>query len=74
MWNCKSFYKVVCFIQLSEAGVLPVSLKIYKIVYRTLKKFFLKEGLTPKEIHSEFMKIDGEYSSFSEHPLKVYCS
>jgi len=43
MWNCKSFYQVVCFIQLSEAGVLPVSIKMDKIEYRAVIKFFVKK-------------------------------
>jgi hypothetical protein len=45
---------VVCFIQLSEAGVLSVSLKMDKIEYRAVIKFFVKEGLTPNEIHLKF--------------------
>jgi len=28
-----------------------------KIVYRAVIKFFVKEGLTPKEIHSKFIKV-----------------
>ena len=39
MWNCKSFYEAVCFIQLFEAGVLSVSLKMDKIEYRAVIKF-----------------------------------
>jgi hypothetical protein len=31
MQICKLFYQVVCFIQLSEAGVLSVSLQMDKI-------------------------------------------
>jgi hypothetical protein len=50
MLNCKSFYQVVCFIQLSEAGVLSVSIKMDKIEYRAVIKFFVKEGVTPNEI------------------------
>ena len=66
MCNCKSFYHIVCFIQLSEAGVLSVSLKIDKIEYRAVIKFFVKEGLTPNEIHSKFIKVYGDSSpSFS---------
>jgi hypothetical protein len=66
MQNCKSFYQVVCFIQLSEAGVLSVSLKMDKIEYCAVIKFFLKEGLTPNEIHSKFIKVYGDSSpSFS---------
>jgi len=33
----ESLYQVVCFIQLSEAGVLSVSLKMDKIEYRAVK-------------------------------------
>jgi hypothetical protein len=37
-----------------------------KIEYRAVKKFFVKEGLTPKEIHSKFTKVYGDSSaSFS---------
>jgi len=36
MQNCKSFYHVVCFIQLYEAGVLSVSIKMDKIEYRAV--------------------------------------
>jgi len=66
MRDCKSFYQVVCFTQLSEAGVLFVSLKMDKIVYRAVIKFFVKEGLTPNEIHSKFIHVYGDSSpSFS---------
>jgi hypothetical protein len=47
-----SFYKEVCFIQLSEAGVLSVSIKMDKIKYCAVIKFFVKEGLMPNEIQS----------------------
>jgi hypothetical protein len=40
MWKCKSFYQVVCFIQLSEERVLSVSLKMDKIEYRAVIKYF----------------------------------
>jgi transposase len=61
-----SFYQVVCFIQLSEAGVLSVSLKMDKIEHHVVIKFFVKEGLTPNEIHSKFIKVYGDSSpSFS---------
>jgi transposase len=54
------------FIQLSEAGVLSVSLKMDKIEYRAVIKFFVKEGLTPKEIHSKFIKVNEDsFPSFS---------
>ena len=52
----------MCFIQLSQAGVLPVSLKIDEIEYRAIIKLFVKEGLTPNEIHSKFIKVYGDYS------------
>jgi hypothetical protein len=36
------------------------------IEYRAVIKFFVKEGLTPNEIHSKFIKIYGDSSpSFS---------
>jgi len=47
---------------MSEAGVLSVSLKMDKIVYRAVIKFFVKEGLTPNEIHSKFVKVCGDSS------------
>jgi hypothetical protein len=50
------------FIQLSEAEVLSVSLKMDKIEYHAVKKFFVKEGLTPNEIHSKFTKVYGDSS------------
>jgi hypothetical protein len=43
--------------QLSETGVLSVSLKMNKIECRAVKKFSVKEGLTPNEIHSKFIKV-----------------
>jgi len=45
--------------------VLSVSLKIDKSVYRAVKKFFVKEGLTSNEICSKFIKVYGESPSFS---------
>jgi len=37
-----------------------------KTEYRAVIKFFVKEGLTPKEIHSKFTKVYGDSSpSFS---------
>ena len=37
-----------------------------KIEYRAVIKFFVKEGLTPTEIHSKFIKLYGEsFPSFS---------
>jgi len=51
---------------MSEAGVLSVSHKMDKIEYRAVIKFFVKEGLTPNEIHSNFIKFYGNFSpSFS---------
>jgi hypothetical protein len=32
------------------------------IQYRAVIKFFLKEGLTPNEIHSKFIKVYGDFS------------
>jgi len=37
-----------------------------KIEYRAVIKLFVKEGLTPNEIHSKFIKVYGDSSpSFS---------
>jgi hypothetical protein len=47
---------------MSEAGVLFVSLKMDKIEYRAVIKFFVKEGLTPNETHSKFIKQYGDSS------------
>jgi hypothetical protein len=44
---------------MSEAGVLSVSLKMDKTEYRAVIKYFVKEGLTPNEIHSKFIKVYG---------------
>jgi hypothetical protein len=63
----------VCFIQLSEAGVLSVSLKMDKIEYRAVIKFFVKEGLTPNEIHSKFMKVYGGLFFFVFNNLEMGC-
>jgi hypothetical protein len=49
-------------IQLSEAGVLSVSLKMDKIEYHAVIKFFVKEGLTPNEINSKFIRVYGDSS------------
>jgi len=38
---------------------LSVSLNMDKIEYRAVIKFFVKEGLTPNEIHSKFIKFMG---------------
>jgi len=71
----KSIYQVVCFIQLSEAKVLSLSLKVDNmslslkvdnIEYRAVIKFFVKKGLTPNESHSKFINVYGDSSpSFS---------
>ena len=46
--------------------MLSVSLKMDKIEYGVVIKFFVKEGLTPNKIHSKFIKVYGDYSpSFS---------
>jgi hypothetical protein len=46
--------------------VVPVSLKMDKIEYRAVIKFFVKEGLTPNAIHSKFIKVYADSSpSFS---------
>jgi len=46
--------------------VLSVSSKVDEIEYRPFIKFFVKEGLTPNEIHSRFIKVYGDSSpSFS---------
>jgi len=45
---------------------LSVSLKMDKIEYRAFIKFFVKEGLMPKEIQSKFINVYGDSSpSFS---------
>ena len=47
--------------------MLSVSLKIYKIQYRAVIKFFVKEGLKSSEIHSKSIKVYGDSSpSFSK--------
>ena len=43
--------------------MLSISLKTDKIEYRAVIKFFVKEGLTPNEIHSKFIKFYGDASS-----------
>jgi histone-lysine N-methyltransferase SETMAR len=48
--------------QLSEAGVLSVSLKMDKIEYCAVIKFFIKEGLMPNEIHLKFIKVYVDFS------------
>ena len=45
---------------------MSVSLKMDKIEYRAVIKFFVKEGSTPNEIHLKFIKVYGDSSpSFS---------
>ena len=39
-----------------------VSLKMDKIEYLAVIKFFVKEGLTPNEIHSKFINVYGDSS------------
>ena len=47
--------------------MLSVSLKMDKIEYRAVIKFFVKEGLKPNEIHSKFINVFGDSSpSFSK--------
>jgi len=41
---------------------LSVFLIMDKIEYRAVKKFFVKEGLMPKEIYSKFIKVYGDSS------------
>jgi transposase len=46
--------------------VLSVSLKIDKTEYRAVIKFFVKEGLTPNDVHSKSIKVYGDAApSFS---------
>jgi histone-lysine N-methyltransferase SETMAR len=42
-----------------------------KIEFRAVIKFFVKEGLTPNEIHSKFIKVYGD-SSLSFSTLKKW--
>jgi transposase len=52
--------------QLSEAGVLSVSIKMDNIEYHAVIKLFVKEVLMPNEMHSKFIKAYGNSSpSFS---------
>ena len=45
---------------------MSLPLKMDKIEYRAIIKFFVKEGLTPNETHSKFIKVYGDSSpSFS---------
>jgi len=51
--------------------VLSVSLKIDAIQYRAFIKLFVKEGLTPNEIHLKFIIVYG-YSSSSFSTIKEW--
>jgi len=46
-----------------------------KIQYRAVKKFFVKEGLTPKQIHSKFIKVyvdcSASFSTINPYPANV---
>jgi hypothetical protein len=43
-----------------------------KTEYRAVIKFFVKEGLTPNEIHSKFIKVYADfYPSFSTIKKRV---
>jgi histone-lysine N-methyltransferase SETMAR len=45
---------------------VSVSLKMDKIEYRAVTKFFVKEGLTPNKVHSKIIKVYGDsFPSFS---------
>jgi transposase len=44
-----------------------------KIDYRVVIKFFVKEGLTPNEIHSKFIKVYGD-SSLSFSTIKKWAA
>ena len=45
---------------------MSVALKMDKIEYGAVIKFFVKEGLTPNEVNSKFIKVYGDFSpSFS---------
>ena len=53
--------------------MLSVSLKMDKIEYRAVIKLFAKEGLTPNEIHSKFIKVYGDSSpSFPTNKKCMY--
>ena len=41
---------------------MSVSLKMDKIEYRAVINFFVKEGLTPNEIHLKFINVNGDSS------------
>jgi hypothetical protein len=45
---------------------MSLSLKMDKIEYRAVIKFFVKKGLTPKKINFKFIKVYGDsFPSFS---------
>jgi hypothetical protein len=54
--------------------VWSVSLKMNKIEYHVFIKFFVKEGLTPNEIHSKFIKVYADsfhlFSTIKEWAVK----
>ena len=52
---------------------MSVSLKMDKIEYCLVIKFFVKEGLTPNEIHSKFIKVYGA-SSLSFSTIKKWAA
>ena len=50
---------------------MSVSLKMDKIEYHAVIKFFVKDGLTPNEIHSKFIKVYWDSSSPSFSTIKI---
>jgi hypothetical protein len=64
---------VVCFLQLSEAGVLSVTLKVDKIEYRAVIKFFVKEGsdLTKNHYSDWIMALEHRWNKC--FIFKGYC-
>jgi histone-lysine N-methyltransferase SETMAR len=53
--------------------VLPVFLKVDTNEYRAVIKFFVKEGLTPNEIHSKFINVYRD-SSFPFSTIKNWAA
>jgi hypothetical protein len=53
---------------------MSVSLKMDKIEYRAVIKFFVKEGLMPNEIHSKFIKVVYGDSSPSFSTIKKWAA
>jgi len=45
--------------------VLSVSLKMDKTEFHAVIKFFVKEDLTPNEIHSKFIQVYGDAFIFN---------